>query len=474
VFHLRGVEDKSKCHHNNAHHIISKACYNFVNFVSMSSLIASARKVFEFVTSKIWKIRINKMGKTQALYIKQLRVFSLAFKGFQIDNCLTTATALTYYTLFSIVPVLALVFAIAKGFGYDKDLQAQILQSNQQYKEILENAFVYANTMLANTSSGAIAGIGIVVLLWSVMKLLISIEASFNTIWEVKRARSWARKITDYLTIMLVGPLLLIVSGGINVFIQSEVDSIALIGFAAPFFIKLMALMLVSLLFFFLYIALPNTKVNFKSAFVAGLIAGLFFEALGWAYIKFQIGANSMNAIYGGFAALPLFLIWVQYSWYIVLFGAELAYSFENVDHYELEDDIQNISDRYKKAIALMIANLVARRFYDREPALTARELSEKLDLPIRLTKTILNEFVATGVFAEIRTDNGGTVYHPGVTESKFTVKFVFDALDTKGINQLPITDTVEFNRINEIMAQIDQNLDTNLGHLQIKDLVQD
>lgn len=439
----------------------------------MSSIVANLRKVFEFVFHKLWKIRINKMDKTQGLLIKQARVISLAYKGFKFDNCLTTATALTYYTLFSIVPILALVFAIAKGFGYEKDLQAQILHSNQQYKEILENAFVYANKMLANTQGGLIAGIGIIVLLWSVMKLLISIEGIFNTIWEVQQGRSWARKITDYLTIMLVGPLMLIVSGGINVFVQSEVDSIALIGFAAPFFIKIMALILVSLLFFFLYIALPNTKVNYKSAIKAGLVSGIAFEALGWAYIKFQVGANSMNAIYGGFAALPLFLIWVQYSWYIVLFGAELAFSYENVDHYELEEEIQNLSLRYRKAISLMIANLVARRFYNQDKALTARQISEHLDLPIRLTKIIVNEFVSTGVFVGVNLgEDQDMVFQPGVTESKFTVKFLLDALDLKGVNELPITDTVELKQINLILKQIDQTLETDLGHLNIKDLV--
>jgi membrane protein len=439
----------------------------------MSRLIASAKRSIEFVTDKLWKVRINRVDKRQGLLLRQLRVFSLAIKGFQHDNCLTSATALTYYSLFSIVPVLALVFAIAKGFGMEKTLQDEILNSNRQYADILQNAFVYANKMLAETRGGIIAGVGIVVLLWTVMKLLINIEDSFNTIWEVQRGRSWVRKITDYLTIILLGPLLLILSGGINVFIQSEVESIALIGFAAPVFIKFLALLLISVLFMFLYVALPNTKVNYKKAFIAALIAGFLFEILSWAYVKFQIGANRMNAIYGGFAALPLFLVWVQYSWYVVLFGAELAFAYENVDHYELEEDIQNLSLRYKKGIALMIANLVARRFYNGEKALTALEISEQLDLPIRLTKMLINEFVATKVLIEFKSESGNDiVYQPGVTESRFTVKYVLDALDTKGVNQLPITETIELKQISALMLNIDQNLEQSVGQLNIKDLV--
>ena len=439
----------------------------------MSRFIASTRRSIEFVTDKLWKVRINKVDKRQGILLRQLRIFSLAFKGFRNDNCLTSATALTYYSLFSIVPILALVFAIAKGFGMEKDLQSEILKSNRQYAEILQNAFVYANNMLEKTRGELIAGVGSVVLLWTVMKLLINIEDSFNTIWKVQRGRSWVRKITDYLTIILLGPLLLILSGGINVFVQTEVDSIALLGFAEPLLIKMLAVLIITLLFMFLYMALPNTKVNYKKAFIAAFIAAVLFQILSWSYVNFQIGASRINAIYGGFAALPLFLVWVQYSWYVVLFGAELAFSYENVDHYELEEDIQNLSIRYKKGIALMIANLVARRFYNREKALTAFQISEQLDLPIRLTKMLINEFVSTRVLTEFKSESGNEiVYQPGVTESKFTVKFVLDAMECKGINHLPITDTLELKQVNALMLQIEANLEENVGHLNIKDLV--
>ncbi len=120
-----------------------------------------------------------------------------------------------------------------------------------------------------------------------------------------------------------------------------------------PLLIKMLAVLIITLLFMFLYMALPNTKVNYKKAFIAAFIAAVLFQILSWSYVNFQIGASRINAIYGGFAALPLFLVWVQYSWYVVLFGAELAFSYENVDHYELEEDIQNLSIRYKKGIAL-------------------------------------------------------------------------------------------------------------------------
>lgn len=441
----------------------------------MQQLISSIKKLVEFISHRIWKIRISKVDKQQGFLIKQLRVISLAIKGFNEDNCLVSATALTFYTLFSIVPILALVFAIAQGFGYEKILQEQILSSYPEYSSILSNAFVYANSMLATTRGGVIAGFGILLLLWSVMKLLISIENSFNDIWEVKRGRSWVRKTTDYLTIMLVSPLLLIVSGGLTVAIQTKIGSwdFHMLGFLGTFLVNVIAYLLLAGVFAFLYVVLPNTKVNFKPAFTAAIVATILFELLGWAYIKFQVGANRMNAIYGGFAALPLFLIWLQYGWYIVLFGAELAFANQYVDNYELEEDIRNLSERYKKIISLMIANLVAKRFYNGEKSLNVLQISEQLDLPVRLTKNMTNEFVETGVFVEVKTlVDDEIVYQPGVTESKFTVQFIIDTIEKRGVNTLPINESVELAQINKLMQEMDKILDSQLGSLHVKDIV--
>jgi membrane protein len=445
----------------------------FLILEAMSKMLNSLRTFIDFVTTRIWKIRLSKVDKRQGIILKQLRVIALAIKRFQLNNSLVSATALTYYTIFSIVPILALAFAIAQGFGFQNNLQEQILAKNKQYESILIKTFEYANSMLANTKGGVIAGIGIVLLLWSVMKLLISIESSFNLIWEVKRGRTWVRKITDYLTIMMVGPILLIVAGGISVALEAKIDNLSFLGSASTYIGHLIAYSLVTGAFTFLFVVMPNTKVSFKPALNAAIISTILFQLLGWAYIKFQIGANSLNAIYGGFAALPLFLIWMQYSWYIVLFGAELAYSAQFVDHYELEEDLNNLSIRYKKVIALMIANLVAKRFYNGESSLSAIQIAERLDIPARLAKSLVQEFEDIGVFVEVRIDNDTiSVWQPAVTESKFTVQFIIDSIERKGVNSLPINDTIELIHINEFMAQMDKLMDTNAGHRLVKDIV--
>lgn len=439
----------------------------------MAKIMLLVKKLIEFISKKLWKVRLNKVDKRQGSLILQLRVISLAIKGFMKDNCLTNATALTFYSLFSIVPILALIFAIAKGFGYEKTLQDQILNNYSEYRDILSNAFVYANSMLSNAKGGIIATFGIALLLWSVMQLLMNIENSFNSIWEINRGRTWLRKITDYLTIMMVGPVLLIISGSLTVALKTHIGNLHLLGVVGTFLMELLAYALVAGVFTFLYAVMPNTKVKIGAAFKAAVVATILFELLSWGYIRFQIGANRLNAIYGTFAALPLFLIWVQYSWYVVLFGAELAYSYQNVDQHELEDDIDNLSPRYKKVIYLMIANLVAKRFSNNERSLTAVEISEKLDLPSRLTRTVLNGFVTAGVFVEVMTEpHKELAYIPAVPERKFTVQFLIDSMERKGINSLPINESKELNDIVKLMGEMDKVMDTDLGHLNVKDIV--
>jgi membrane protein len=443
----------------------------------MANIITFFKRLTHFLNYKLWHVRLDKLNKKHSFLYKQLRIFALSIKGFNENNCLLKATALTYYTLFSLVPIIALAFAIAKGFGYQETLQQQILNDFKGQQDVITQVFVYADKMLDNTKGGVIAIVGIVLLLWAVIKLLSSIETSFNEIWEIKKDRTWMRKITDYLAIMLTAPIFIILSGAITVGIKTRMDNVfsnaAVLSPLEFIMLKAFAFALIWGMFIFLYMVLPNTKVNFKSAMIGGLIATLLFELLEWVYVSSQIGVVSYNKIYGSFAALPLFLVWIQYSWFVVLFGAELAFANQNVDHYELEHEIINISDRYKRVIALMVANYVVKNFNEGLPALTAMQISKKLDLPVRLTRLIIFEFTETGVFNEVRMPVDKEIgYQPGITDSKLTVKFIIDKLDEKGVNYLPIENGVELKNINRLMEDMNEVLNTSKGNILVKDLV--
>ena len=463
------------------HSLLNLKCYSkkFLFLLLMANVITLFKRVTHFLNYKLWHIRLDKLNKKHSFLLKQLRIFTLAIKGFNEDKCLLKATALTYYTLFSIVPVIALAFAIARGFGLQENLQQQLLNDFSGQKDIMAQTFIYADKMLSNTNGGSalLAGIGVILLLWSVMKLLGSIENSFNEIWEIKKDRTWIRKITDYLSITLIAPIFIILSGaltvGIKTGINTALSSVTVLSPLEYMMLKGLALFLIWVMFTFLYFVLPNTKVNFKAAALGGLVASILFELLEWAYVSSQIGVGSYNKVYGSFAALPLFLVWVQYSWFVVLFGSELAFANQNVDHYELESDINNISDRYKRVIALMIANCVVKNFNEGKPSQTAMQIARKLDLPIRLARVIINEFTEIGIFNEVKMGNDKEIgYQPGISDSKLTVKYIIDKLDEKGINSLPIENSAELENINRLMQDMDEVLNTSKGKILVKDLV--
>lgn len=439
----------------------------------MSRLVRNIRKAKTFVNENLWSIRLDKVSsKRQGLLLRSLRVAALAIKGFNEDKCLTKASALTFYILLSIVPILALAFAIAKGFGFEKDLETQILQDYSQYAEVLTQAFTYAHKMLSQTKGGLLAMVGIVVLLFSVINLLSNIEMSFNDVWNVTKGRTWYRKVTDYLTIMLIAPIFLVASGGLTVMIQTHSTDVLFLSAATTILIKLLAFMFVCGMFTFLFMVLPNTRVEFRSALIASVVTAVLFELLQWAYITFQIGVNRMNAIYGGFAALPLFLIWVQYTWYIVLFGAELAYATQNVGHFELESEIRKVSARYKRVIAILICNVIVKNFLAGKKAMNMQGIIDRLDLPHRLANLVVCELVETGILSEVKTEIDKEVaYQPAVSDSVLTVKYVIDKLDHKGVNELPISDSEELATIRKLMADLDTALNNDKGKLLIRDI---
>jgi membrane protein len=445
----------------------------------MFKLFTWIQKLVNFITTKIWKIRLNKLDKKQGFLIRQLRIITLSIKGFNDDKCTVKASALTYYMLFAIVPLLALLFAISKGFGLQQKLEVYLLHRFSQYTGILTQAFEYADKMLQTTQGGILAVVGILLLIYTVLSLLSSIENSFNEIWEIKKGRIFIRRITDYIAISIFAPILMFVSSGVSIFLSTELGSLQSFAWLGHFgivfkiLLKTTSLLLLSGMFTFIYVVLPNTRVKFKSAMMAGIVAAVAFDVLQWAYIAFQVGAVKYDAVYGSFAALPLFLIWMQYSWYIVLFGAELSFANQNVDHYELESEIKNISTRYKRVISLLLANLVVHNFIAGKPALTAEQIAERLDVPIRLARIIISDFTETEILSEVKTEKEKEIaYQPALPENKLSVKYILDKLDTNGVNELPIQSTTELQNIHQLMNEFDEVLNENKGNVLIRDIV--
>ena len=445
----------------------------------MVDILALKTKTINFINTDIWRIRKKDLPRMKYFLIKQLRILVLATRGFGQDQCPLRASALTFYSILSIVPVVAMAFGIAKGFGFQEILENQLMEKFSGQEDVMIRVVDFAHSLLENTKGGMIVGIGIIVLLWTVIKLLAHIEGSFNDIWEVKKSRSYGRKFSDYLSIMLISPLLIIMSSSATVFITTKIalitEKVALIGMFSPmifFMLKLIPYCLMWILFIFTYILMPNTKVNFSAGFIGGIIAGTIFQAAQLAYILFQVGVAKYNAIYGSFAALPLFLIWMQLSWLIVLFGAEISFSYQYVDTYEFEPDLRQISPAFKRLLTLQVANRVISTFSKGKMPLTASNLSQALEIPIRLVQQLLDELVESEIFSitEIK-ENEKLAYQPARDINIITIKSIIEALEHKGVDNIPVAQTPELQSLAEVLWTFSAEIEKSPANLLLKDI---
>jgi len=471
----------------------------------------------------IWRFRLKDKPKTTSFLFKILRVLILSLREFHKDKCQLRASSLTYYTLLSIVPIIAMAFGVAKGFGFEEKLRHQILDAFDakiavvtnitpeivQYTNIvedisgsgyftnfssgyllitnienrvvskdvtgaeindeenraaqflvLEKTFEFSSRALAQTSGGLIFGIGIALLFWSVIKALGQVENSFNAIWGVKKGRHIGRKFTDYLSVLLLCPILLILAGSIPVLIRSQLDlivsKISLLGPVATLIYNLLRLspyVVTWILFSFIFIFMPNTKIKLSSGIISGIITGTLFQLFLWVYITFQLGISKFSAIYGSFAALPLFLAWVQVTWLIALFGSEIAFAHQNVDTFEFEPDCLKASLSFKKLVSLCIVQVVARRFANAEKPLSADELTRLLGIPIRLMRELIFQLVGAGVLDEVKTEDPRIIaYQPALDVHLITPALVLESLDNLGTQTIPFTDSNEAGKLSDIL----------------------
>lgn len=445
----------------------------------ISGIKSFIKGISDFLTTEIWRIRVDTIPKRKAFLVTNTRVIILALRGYKEDKCPQKASALTFYTLLSIVPIVAMIFAIAKGFGIEEMLEKQLIQNMEGQEEVMEQVMGFAHNMLENTKGGIIAGVGIVMLFWSVMKVLGNIENSFNDIWNIKRSRSFMRKFSDYLSIMLVAPIFMIASSSLTIFISSQVHSavsevefLTYLGPFITFLLKLLPYLLIWLLLTFMYIMMPNTKVKFGAAFLAGVIAGTLFQGLQYAYINFQVVISNYNTIYGSFAALPLLLIWLQASWLVVLLGAEISFAKQNVRRYEFEADSANISTRYKRVLSVLIMHLLVKNFDQSKPGMTGPEISKKLEIPIRLVREIIFELIECGLVSEIITPTEKEhAYQPGRAIDKLTIASVNQALDNRGVHNLKVRFTPEKEKLLAAFSEFEKTTRNMPENLLLKNI---
>jgi len=430
-----------------------------------------------FVTYDIWRITENEVSGLKEIYINAIKTMILAIRGFQNENLQTRASALTYNTLLAIVPLLAVLLGIAKGFGFQNTVRDALLDYFPGHQMELDKAFEFVESYLAQAQGGVIIGIGLILLLYTVISLISSIEDTFNDIWQINKSRPWFRKISDYLALFVILPILMTSSSGIAIFVSTLQNSfLQHYVFLTPIVelcLHITPYVFTSLAFAGLYIALPNTKVKVINGLIAGIIAGCAFQFFQLVYISGQIWVSKYNAIYGSFAALPLLLLWLQLSWLICLFGAELSYASQNVKKFSFERDSKNISRRYKDFLTLLIASLIIKRFANGEKPYTADELSDSYRIPIRVTTQILYMLTELKIITEVVVGNDDRVIHyqPAMDINQISVSLLFEKIDRFGSENFKIDTKGVFNKEWKTLLKTREEMVRSNENVLLKDL---
>ncbi len=426
-------------------------------------------RLWIFATKGVWRDQRN------TLWVRFVKIVNLTTKSFLSTDLQSTACALTYRLILALVPALALLFAIGRGFGFQNLLKSQLFNYFPSQRRALETALGFVDSYLAQASEGLFVGVGLVVLLWTLISLVGAVEDAFNNIWGIKHGRTLWRKITDYTAIFLILPVLMVCGSGLSAFMSSSIENY--LPFMTPLVsasLDVASVLLIWLFFTGVYMLIPNTKVKFINALPAGILAGIAYQVLQWLFVAGQIYVSKYNAIYGGFSFLPLLLIWLQLVWLFTLSGALICYSAQNISGYADPADIEGISFKYKAKAGIALLAVISRRYQEGKQPLTANNLQLVFGLPIRLISTLLQEMEELGLISRVLpTKNPELIaFQPARDLSDLSVGQVLTKFRAYGTKNFIHEFDTEFAQLSDILNQIDEttsaDIETRILDIQV------
>ena len=385
-----------------------------------------------------WALDEKKCKCLQRWALLLFRRIYITVDHFINNNLGSYASALTYNTTLAVVPVLAIIFAIARGFGFDSLIESRLRMALEPFSpEITLTVLNFVESYLQHTKSGVFLGVGILLLFYTLVNLTMNIETAFNAVWQVTTSRNIYRQIVDYISVFLLLPILMIITNGLHVMVQA-LESWMDVYFSAGWTLHILIVILPSvvscIVFILLYKLMPNTHVRWSACIGPGVIAGLLFQGLQFFYIHYQIKLSAYNAIYGSFAAIPLLLIFLQFTWYICLIGCQLSYANQMVQEYAFERSTRGMSRRFRDTLSLLLVAHIAKGFALGNRPLSQHALSRTTHLPETLVKVLLDELVSVGVLAITYNKSGTEIqYTPAIDIHKLTVRMVVGRLDARG-----------------------------------------
>ncbi|MBR6140654.1 MAG: YihY/virulence factor BrkB family protein [Bacteroidaceae bacterium] len=386
----------------------------------------------------IWSVNEKQLNRLEKLGLTVLKRFVITWECITKNNIMNYASALTYSSMLAAVPVLAIIFAIARGFGFDTIIETKLRSSLEGNPDIADTILYFVESYLQHTKGGVFIGIGLIFLLYTLLSLTANIEQAFNTIWYVKRSRTISRQIIDYIGVFLLLPFVVVITSGLNIFLQTFstlLPDTRLLSKTMSFFLHVSPVIFAILIFMLLFKLMPNTRVKWKHTIFPSILTGMVFMAVEWLYVHYQIKLSAYNAIYGSFAAIPLFMLWMQISWYICLFGAQLCYANQRLQTYAFERISDELSRRYRDTLILLLMSRICKHFASGLKPFTAHRLAVNTHLPDSLVGILLDELTRVQLLVEAHNEPGDEPYYlPAIDIHRITVRMVTRRIDSHGI----------------------------------------
>ncbi|MEI6857199.1 YihY/virulence factor BrkB family protein [Psychrilyobacter sp.] len=404
----------------------------------------------------------EQISQSNKLIFKILKLILFTFENYKKSRSDLWSSALTFYSLLTIVPVIAIAFVVTRGFGIEKLIKDELYKSFFLQDEILDQILIFSEKTLENTKGELIAGTGILFLIWSVIKIFSAVERSFNEIWKVEESRSFVRKLTDYMSLIFLFPLVIVLSNGLSAILQIFILKIypGLIGI-----LNFIPQVLIIIFFTLIYLIIPNTKVKLSTAFIAGLFSGIVFQITQSVFIYLQVSLLNYNAIYGSFSLIPIFILWQKIVWFIVLLGAHLSFIIQNSYKYSYTMNEINLNFSSKRDISIICIYYLIKNYEENKPPMSTNELAHKLGIAIGVTQEILNMLVKLSFIVEIVTSSDERKYKFSKNIEILSIGYIISQISEVGYSQKV------GEKSNEILEKIDRARENFQYDLLLKDM---
>ena len=398
------------------------------------------QRIREFIQYDLWRQpHITTHDPKKRLGYRVLQTIILVARGFKDKALNVRANSLSFSLLFAFVPMIAGVFAIARGFGFEELLRERLSNSFLAEANIVPVLMEWVERYLETARDGLFLGIGLIVLIWAVYAFFNMLERSFNTIWNVKQSRSFGRRLTNYMVVLLLVPIMIILTSGISIFLNSTATLSPVWQAIEPIrrlLLRLIPFVVASGVFTWIFFAIPNTKVRFLSAVIPGIIMGVLFQVVQMFSVYLVVLFTRMSVVYGAFSAIPLILIWLHITCWLLLIGAELAFAIQNNDMFAYEKDLQTMSRRYKDYVMLYLLSVIVKRFEQGEAPQTAQEMAEQNQLPIRLVQQLLTRLEDTNILHRVSAEQEDEAFVPAMDPRMITVEMVIGRISAQGTEE--------------------------------------